>query len=67
MKKTYAIVFVGLMLLFSALFTGCGPTGVTTTLAAEKTTEVRQDDLFEKAVAIIKSTRHSTSPNIGLS
>ncbi len=54
MKKTYTLVFVGLMMLFSTLFTGCGSAGVTTAVAAETTSEVRQPDLFEKAVAIIK-------------
>ncbi len=54
MKKTFAIVFVGLMMVFSTFFTGCGSTVYTDAMAAEKTSEVRQTDLFEKAVAIIK-------------
>lgn len=62
MKKTYAVAFVGLMLFFLTLFTGCGSTGFSTVFAAEQTTEVRQTDLFEKAVAIIKKYETLHSP-----
>ena len=54
MKKTYAMVFVMFILVFSTLFTGCGSSVFTDITAAEKKSEIRQTDLFEKAVTIIK-------------
>lgn len=62
MKKTYAIVFVGLMLFFSSLITGCGQSVFTDLVAQEKTADVRSTDLFEKAVAIIKKYETLHSP-----
>lgn len=54
MKKTYAIAFVGFLLLLSSMFTACSSSVFPDAEAAEKTAVIRQTDLFEKAVAIIK-------------
>ncbi len=54
MKKTYAILFVGLTLFLSSFYTGCRSHIVWVVIAELKTAETPKTDKFETAVEIIK-------------